>query len=586
MSRRLLPDWMVGYQSEWLLQDAVAGLVVTLMVVPQCLAYAVLAGLPAQFGLYASILPLLAYAMLGSSMTLAIGPVAVVALMTAGTIGPLATPGSPEYIAIAVLLALLSGAALLTLGILRLGFLAQLLSEPVISGFVSGAALLILVGQLGPLTGITVHGQSAFDLASSLLTQVRDINPATAILGVLCLPLLWWARRSMAPWLEGLGVRRSAAGLLARLVPLLVLMLATAAVVAFDLDHGEGVAVVGTIPEGLPVLHFELPSVANIARLLMSALVIGLMGFVVSVSVAQSLAQRRMERIDPNVELRALGVANIASAISGAFPVAGSMSQSVASFSAGARTPLAGVVRALITALIVVAFTAVFERVPRSALAATIIIAVLSLIDLAALRRDWKYDRADGLAWLGTALGVILMGVEAGISIGIGLTLAALLWRSSRPHIAVIGRVPGTEHFRNVERHQVETDEDILALRVDENLHFGNAVPVDERIREEIASHPRARHLVLELSSVIHIDATALKMLEGIDHFVRSRGWELHFAQMRGPVLDKLRGTPLFEAVTASSGGIPFPSTHVAFMRLAQRARAAQQSGQTEAEAT
>ncbi len=567
---------MTGYQREWLVQDAVAGLVVTLMVVPQCLAYAVLAGLPAQLGLYASILPLLAYALLGSSMTLAIGPVAVVALMTAGTIGPLAAPGSPEYIALAVILALLAGVALLTLGLLRLGFLAQLLSEPVISGFVSGAALLILVGQLGPLIGITPHGQTAFDLGASLVEQIGQFNPATLLLGGLALPLLWWARRSMAVWLENAGVRRTLAELLTRLVPLLVLVLATLAVVILDLDHGEGVAVVGNIPEGLPVLHLELPSVANTARLLMSALVIGLMGFVVSVSVAQSLARRRMERIDPNVELRALGVANLASAISGAFPVAGSMSQSVASFSAGARTPLAGVVRAAITALIVIGFTAVFERMPRTALAATIIIAVLSLIDIKALRRDWKYDRADGLAWLGTALGVILMGVEAGISIGIGLTLTALLWRSSRPHIAVVGRVPGTEHFRNVARHQVETDDAILALRVDENLHFGNAVPIDERIRAEIAQHPRARHLVLELSSVIHIDATALRMLEGLDHYVRAQGWELHFAQMRGPVLDKLRGTALFEAVTATSGGVPFPSTHEAFVRLAAPARAEQ----------
>lgn len=574
----VLPGWMVGYRREWLVQDALAGLVVTLMVVPQCLAYAVLAGLPAQLGLYASILPLVAYALLGSSMTLAIGPAAVVALMTAGTIGPLAPPGSPEYIALAVILAMLSGLALLALGVLRLGFLAQLLSEPVISGFVSGAALLILVGQLGPLMGITPHGQTAFDLGASLFEQVRELNPATLALGALALPLLWWARRSMAYWLERAGLRRPVAELLTRLVPLLVLTLATVAVVLLDLDRNEGVAVVGNIPEGLPVLHMELPSVANTARLLMSALVIGLMGFVVSVSVAQSLAQRRMERVDPNAELRALGVANLVSALSGAFPVAGSMSQSVANFSAGARTPLAGVVRAGITALIVVGFTAVFERVPRTALAATIIIAVLSLIDFQALRRDWKYDRADGLAWLGTALGVILLGVEAGISIGIGLTLAALLWRSSRPHIAVVGRVPGTEHFRNVARHSVETDDNILALRVDENLHFGNAVPIDERIRSEIAHHPRARHLVLELSSVIHIDGTALKMLEGLEQYVRALGWELHFAQMRGPVLDKLRGTALFEAVTASSGGAPFPSTHEAFVRLAAHARAAQQA--------
>ncbi len=566
---------MSGYQRAWLAQDALAGLVVTLMVVPQCLAYAVLAGLPAQLGLYASILPLLAYALLGSSMTLAIGPVAVVALLTASAIGPLAAPGSPEYIALAVILALLSGVALLTLGLLRLGFLAQLLSEPVISGFVSGAALLILVGQLGPLIGITPYGQTAFDLGTSLVEQVGQFNPATLLLGGLSLPLLWWARRSMARWLERAGMRLPLAELLTRLVPLMVLLLATLAVVVFDLDHGEGVAVVGNIPEGFPVLHLALPSVANTARLMMSALVIGLMGFVVSVSVAQSLARLRMERIDPNAELRALGVANLASALSGAFPVAGSMSQSAASFSAGARTPLAGVVRAGITALIVVGFTVVFERVPRTALAATIIIAVLSLIDLKALRHDWKYDRADGLAWLGTALGVILLGVEAGLSIGIGLTLAALLWRSSRPHIAVVGRVPGTEHFRNVARHQVETDDTILALRVDDNLHFGNVVPIDERIRAEIAHHPLARHLVLELSSVVHIDATALMMLEGLNHYVRSQGWELHFAQMRGPVLDKLRGTALFAAVTATSGGAPFPSTHAAFMSLASRESAA-----------
>lgn len=570
-SRGRLPAWVTGYRRDWFAQDALAGLVVAFMLVPQCLAYAVLAGLPAQVGLYASILPLIAYAVFGSSMTMAVGPHAIIALMTAAAIGPLAAPGSTEYTTLAVTLALLTGAALMVFGVLRLGFLSQLLSQPVISGFVSGSAALIAVGQVGPLLGIVPSGHTAIAVASSIVAQIGSFNPATLALGAIALPLFWSARGALERWLARAGVPAQAAKIFARAVPLLALLLATAVVAGLDLDVVEQVAVVGSVPGGLPVLRLELPAAGRVAQLLIPALAIGLIGFVGNVSIGQSLARRRMERIDANAELRALGAVNLASAISGGFPVAGSLSRSALNFAAGARTPLAGVVCAVLMTLVLVSSTGTLERVPRTVLAATIIVAVIGLIDFATLRRSWNYDRADALAWLGTAIGVLGMGVEAGISIGIGLSLTALLWRSSRPHIAVIGRVPGTEHFRNVSRHAVEVDPAILALRLDENLHFGNVLPVDEQLRAEMARHPMAHHLLLELSSVNHIDVTALDMLEGLNRYALAQGWQMHLSEVRGPVLDKLRGTALLAEVTHASGGTPFLSTYHAFVQLGSR---------------
>ncbi|MCD8514717.1 MAG: sulfate permease, partial [Burkholderiaceae bacterium] len=467
---RWLPTWLSSYQRGQLPGDLTAGLIVTVMLIPQSLAYAMLAGLPPEVGLYASILPLLAYAALGSSMTLAVGPVAVASLMTASALQPLATPGSPEYVALAIALALLSGVMLLVFGFLRLGFLAQLLSHPVISGFITGSALLIAIGQTRHLLGLPAGGDHAIGQVWHLLTHLPQVEWVTASIGLGAVALLLLMRRLLGTHLLG------------KLAPMAVVILGTVAVAFWQLDQSAGVRIVGEVPAGLPMLGLSLPGWNATLALLLPALLISLVGFVESVSVAQSLALKRRQRIEPNKELLGLGAANVASALSGGYPVTGGFARSVVNFAAGAQTPLAGVISAALMAGVLLGLTGWFHYLPHAVLAATIVVAVLQLVDFQTLRQAWRYDRADALAFAATAAGVLLLGVEAGILAGVALSLGVLVWRSSRPHIAVIGRVPGTEHFRNVLRHKVETRPGLLALRVDENLFFANAALVEQHI--------------------------------------------------------------------------------------------------------
>jgi len=562
-----LPAWLRHYQAAWLTGDLTAGLIVTVMLIPQSLAYAMLAGLPPQVGLYASILPLVAYALLGSSMTLAVGPVAVVSLMTASALQPLAAAGSAEYAALAVQLALISGVMLLAFGALRLGFLAYLLSHPVISGFITGSAVLIAIGQLPYILGVSVPGTGMLDKLAGLAAAWPQAKLPTMVIGVATLVFLWLARRSMAPMLVRWGLSDSAAGLLAKLAPMLAVVLSTAVVANWQLDRSVGIAVVGVIPQGLPQLALVAPDADTLGLLWLPALLIALVGFVESVSVAQSLAHKRQQRIVPNRELLGLGAANVASALSGGYPVTGGFARSVVNFAAGAHTPLAGVVSALLMGLLIAALTGLFFYLPHAVLAATIIVAVIGLVDLDSLRRAWRYDRADALSLLGTALGVVLLGVEAGILTGVALSLGALVWRSSRPHMAVVGRVPGTEHFRNVLRHQVETVPGLLALRVDESLFFANATVVEDRIGDLLRADPQLRQVLLICSAVNQIDATALEVLTELERSLAARGIVFMLAEVKGPVMDRLRATDLGRRLD----GRIFLSVHEAFVS-AQRA--------------
>lgn len=547
---RRLPAWLTGYRREQLPGDLTAGLIVTVMLIPQSLAYALLAGLPPEVGLYASILPLLAYAALGSSMTLAVDPVAVASLMTASALQPLAAAGSPEYAALAVTLALLSGLMLLAFGLLRLGFLAHLLSHPVISGFITGSALLIAIGQARHLLGVSSGGGNAVEQLISLVRALPDTRPVTAAIGLGAVAALVLARRTLGQRLAG------------KLAPMAVVVLATAATAFWQLDRSAGVRIVGEVPAGLPALGLTLPGWGETLALLVPALLISLVGFVESVSVAQSLALRRRERIQPDRELLGLGAANLASALSGGYPVTGGFARSVVNFSAGARTPLAGVVSAALMAVVLAALTGWFHYLPHAVLAATIVVAVWNLIDLQALREAWHYDRADALALLATAAGVLLLGVEAGILAGVALSLGVLVWRASRPHMAVIGRVPGTEHFRNVERHNVETRPGLLALRVDENLFFANMPRVEERIAAALAADPSVQRVLLVCSGVNQIDTTALGVLSDLEARLAEQGIRLQLAEVKGPVMDRLRDTPLGQRLRNRM----FLSTHEAFV--------------------
>lgn len=350
---------------------------------------------------------------------------------------------------------------------------------------------------------------------------------------------------------------------------MVAVLVATGAVAWWGLDQTAAIAVVGAVPQGLPQLSLVLPDRQSLALLWLPALLIALVGFVESVSVAQSLAMQRQQRIVPNRELLGLGAANVASALSGGYPVTGGFARSVVNFAAGAHTPLAGVVSAALMALVIAAFTGLFFFLPHAVLAATIIVAVTSLVDMDTLRRAWRYDRADALSLVGTALGVVSMGVEAGILVGVALSLGALVWRSSRPHMAVVGRVPGTEHFRNVLRHRVETVPGLLALRVDESLFFANAIVVEDRIAQQLQLDPDVRQVLLICSAVNQVDATALDVLTGLERSLAARGIVLLLAEVKGPVMDRLRVTELGHRLE----GRVFLSVHDAFL-FAQRGRA------------
>ncbi len=564
--RHWLPclEWGRTYDRHLAMQDGLAAVIVTLMLIPQSLAYAMLAGLPPVTGLYASILPLLAYALFGSSRTLAVGPVAVVSLMTATMLGPLFPEGGAAYAGAALLLAMLSGLLLAAMAVLRLGFLANFLSHPVISGFISASGLLIAVGQLKHLLGIPANGDNLPELLPALAGHLPQTHGITLLIGALSLLWLWWARRYAKPSLQRLGLSPSTAGNLSKAAPVLAIAVAIIAVSSLGLES-LGVRVVGDIPTGLPGLSLPPMDAALAWQLLPAALLISLVGFVESVSVGQTLAAKHRQRISPDNELMGLGASNLAAAFSGGFPVTGGFARSVVNHDAGARTPLAGVFTAAGIAVSVLLLTPLLHDLPQAVLAATIIIAVLSLVDLGSLRRTWRYSRQDGAAQLATLAGVLLVGVESGILMGVGLSLLLFLWRTSRPHMAVVGQVPGSEHFRNVQRFAVVESPSVLSLRVDESLYFPNARYLEDRIGELIAQRPEVRHLVLMCPGVNLIDASALDSLEAIVERLHAAGVQLHFSEVKGPVMDQLRRSDLLERF----GGQVFISQFQALKALA-----------------
>ncbi|PWR19645.1 SulP family inorganic anion transporter [Zavarzinia compransoris] len=545
---RLLPclDWGRRYDRRTLASDLVAAIVVTIMLVPQSLAYAMLAGLPPQIGLYASILPLVAYALFGTSRTLAVGPVAVVSLMTAAAAGTVAAPGTPEYVAAALILALESGLILLAMAVFRLGFLANFLSHSVISGFISASGLLIAASQLKHILGVKAAGDTLPALAAELFQGLSAVNPYTLAIGAVATVFLFWVRKRLKPLLVRLGLGARAADMVAKAGPVAAVVGSIAVVTGFALD-AEGVKTVGLIPGGLPPLGLPLFDAGLWLALAGPALLISVVGFVESVSVAQTLAAKRRQRIDANAELVGLGAANVAAAVTGGYPVTGGFARSVVNFDAGAETPLAGVFTALGLLVTTLLFTPLFEKLPQAVLAATIIVAVLSLVDLGALGRTWRYSRADFAAMAVTIALVLLVGVEAGIVAGVAVSLLLFLHRTSRPHMAIVGRVPGTEHFRNVERHAVIESETVLSLRVDESLYFANARYLEDRIYDLIARRRSVRHVVLMCSAVNLIDASALESLEAIDARLKAAGVAFHLSEVKGPVMDRLKRTPFLE---------------------------------------
>jgi SulP family sulfate permease len=565
--QRILPHWLNPYPKQHLSGDVLAGIITTVLVLPQSLAYALLAGLPPQAGLVASVLPTMIYALLGSSMVQAVGPVAVTAILTFSVLSPLAVPGTAHYIELAAALALMSGLLVVAFGFLRLGFLSDLLSRPVVSGFISGSAVLILISQLRLLIGVQAHGADSWHLLEATLAALPSLHWPTALMGFCGLVMLLFCRHALGNMVVRLGLAPRRADFLVRVMPLVIVVVATAAVHLWDLDTRHGIAVVGTVQQGFALPALFLPDRAALQALAIPALLLAFIGTVQNIAMAQALAVRRRERIDTNQELIGLGAANVAAAFSGGMPVGGGVTRTAVNLAAGAQTPLASLVAGLVMLLILMVGTEAFTRLPLAILAASIVVASFSMVDMGAFRRAWNYDRADAIALAGTALGVLVLGLQTGIALGIGLSLAVLLFRTTTPHIAVVGRIEGTEHFRSVERHGVQTLPGVLFLRVDESLFFGNLRAVEQRISTELELAPQTHDMVLIMSAVNRIDLTALESLQDLNRDLIDRHICLHLAEVKGPVQDRIAGTELSRSL---SGGF-YRSAHDAFEVLRQQ---------------
>jgi SulP family sulfate permease len=534
-----------GYNRETLVADLLAAAIVTIMLIPQSLAYSLLAGLPAEIGLYASILPLIVYACFGTSRTLAVGPVAVASLMTASALSGFAEQGTAAYLAGAVTLALLSGLFLLLLGLLRLGFLAYLLSHPVVSGFITASGILIAFSQLKHALGIDVQGQTVIEMGQTLVNSWAGINLYTVTIAALVIGFLVWSRTGAASALQRLGIPLAKAKLLAKASPIVGVIITILITVGLNLD-AKGVAVVGSVAGGLPQLAFPALSFAMIDQLYLHAIMISIIGYVESVSVGKTLAAKRRQRIDVNQELIGLGAANVASAVSGAFPVTGGFSRSVVNFDAGAVTQMASIFCALGIAFVSMLFTPALHYLPKATLAATIIVAVLSLIDLETLTKTWRFSKSDFAGVFMTIAVTLLFGVETGVACGVLTSIALHLLRTSMPHIAEVGLIEGTEYFRDIRRYLVTTVPEILSLRMDESLFFANVHHLESRIYDAVFQKDKIAHVILQCSALSEIDASALEVLEAINVQLAEQGVQLHLSEVKGPVMDTLERAGFF----------------------------------------
>lgn len=541
--------WAGRYNKQTFASDMIAALIVAIMLIPQSLAYAMLAGLPAEVGLYASITPLFAYAVLGTSSTLSVGPVAITSLMTATALAEIAQQGSVDYLSAAITLAALSGLMLLCFGLLRLGFLANFLSHTVVSAFITASAIIIALSQVSHLSGTKSEGDNIFELLGSLGAGLQNANGYTLAIGIACLLFLYMARTQGVGALERIGLSRTSAQLAAKTAPVVGVLLTIAITYRFGLQD-LGVAVVGSIPRGLPQLTMPNFSMELVDKLWIPAALISIIGYVESISVGRTLGAQKRERVNSNQELVGLGAANLASAFSGAFPVTGGFSRSVVNFDAGAQTQASSIFAGILIALVSLFLTPFLYYLPKATLAATIIIAVLSLVDFSVIKKTWRFKKSDWMAVVSTIVMTLGFGVEVGVSCGVIISLGLHMFRTSKPHIAEVGQVDGTEHFRNIKRYKVETAPEILTLRVDESLFFANASYLEELIYEQVFDHDKIAHVILMCSAMNEIDYSALEILEELNSRLSEQGILFHLSEIKGPVLDRLRMSRFVDDLT------------------------------------
>jgi SulP family sulfate permease len=530
--------WMRDYQRADLRGDVIAGLTTAVLLAPQAMAYATLAGLPPVVGLYAATLPLAVYALFGTSRQLAVGPVATDSLLVAAilaSLGTVASSGGLSYVALAATLALMVGALQLVMGGLRMGFLANFLSQPVLSGFTSAVALVIALSQAGPLLGLSSPaGANPFETARAFAAGLPSVHPAAAAVGIGSLIALSALRR-LAP-------RAPRA--------LIVVAVGTLASALLHLET-LGVPVVGAVPSGLPTVDFSPPDAATATALLPGALTLAFIGFIEAISVGRALAARHRYRIHPNREFTALGLANLAGGLTGGYPITGGFSRSAVNDDAGARTPLASLITAALMLLVLLFLTPLLHDLPRPALAAIIASATTSLVDTRIVRFLWRVKRTDlGLLAL-TFVATIVVGIQEGILIGVTASILWFVVRSTRPHTAILGQLPGTESYRNLDRFpEARRIPGLTLVRVDAPFYFGNVTFLRDtvaRLRDECPE--RLRALVIDASSINELDSSAATALFEIADEADSFGFELYFAGAKGPVRDVMQRSGFWDRV-------------------------------------
>ena len=529
--------WLKTYHPTHFKADVVAALIVLAMLVPQGMAYAMLAGLPPVMGIYASILPMIIYAFTGSSTTLSIGPVAIISMMVFSALQPLFAVGSTAYIEAACLLAIMVGIISLILGLFRFGFLIQLISHPVIKSFIIASALLIALGQFKFLLDIPLQTNNIPEFIGSLVNNFHHISFLSVGVSLAAITILVF----LPKWVRS--------DFLNKTIPLLLVLSSIIVVYAFSLDQ-HGLKTVGIIPTGLPSFHFPTWNFDLVQKLLPSAFIIAMISFVESLAIAQATALQKRDDLNSNQELIALGLANIAAGINMGFAVSGSLSRTVVNSDAGAKTPMSGVMSSLLMIAVSLYFTSFFQNLPLTILAATIFVSIWKLVSFLPFFETWKYSKADGLAMWATFFGVTCIDISTGLVIGIILTFILLLWRISRPHIAVIGLVEGTQHFRNVSRYDVLTTETIASFRIDENLNFLNAHVLKGYIITELSHNPQIQHVVINCSSISNIDLSAVEMLEDLNRELLQLGIQLHLSEVKSPVMDRLNSSRLINMLS------------------------------------
>lgn len=540
-------EWGEGYKRGYLIGDFVSALIVSVLLIPQSLAYALLAGLPPQMGLYAAVFPSVAYAIFGSSRFLAVGPVAISSLMTLAVISQL--PEETRVVSAAIL-AIMAGGFLFVFGLLRGGNIATFFSRPVVSAYITGAAILIIISQLKHVLQIDMHGRQAFDMLSSISSKTGQINLIAVMIGVGTILCLMIIKRFGLRVLYLVKTKKHHAKMAIKLSPIFVIAVATVMTMIFEFEQKFGLATIGEIPAALPRFSFPVAEIEQWKTLILAAFLIGLVGFVDSVSIGQTLAANDRDRVDPNKELLGVGFANIAAGVTGAYPVAGSLSRSAVNASTGAKSPLVGVFTALIVAVAMLTILPVFKSMPLAALAGLIIFSCFSLFNFREILSTWRYSKADAVAALSAFFAVLLVGIQYGVLIGTVLSMILHIRLTLKPHTALVGRFAGTEHYRDADLYTVEEFDEVKTLRIDESLYFANARFLEDKIAKLVVEYPKMQNLILMCPAVNRIDASALESLLVINQRLDSLGIKLHLSELHAFVRQRLKRSEFLDKLT------------------------------------